>query len=94
MTTILIILLAAAFAISTAIAARAIAMADKAYAELYALRERVAAFAGQLQSWGYDAAAASIIDEILVGDVKAPDYYALKAENAKLKEELRNATER
>lgn len=96
MITLLIILLVVAiFAVGATLAAMgAKHAADKAYAELFALRARVVAFAGQLQSWGYDAAAASIIDEILVGEVKAPDYYALKAENAKLKEELRDVTER
>lgn len=62
MTTILIILLTAAFAISTAIAARAIVMAEKAYAELYTLRERVTIYVRRLQARGDDATAYDIID--------------------------------
>ena len=54
--------------------------ADKAV-----LLDRVVAFVGQLQAWGYDAAAVEIYAEIVSGPVIAPDYYALQAENAKLR---------
>ena len=57
--------------------------ADKAV-----LLDRVVAFVGQLQAWGYDAAAVEIYAEIVSGPVIAPDYYALQAENADLREKL------
>jgi len=50
------------------------------------LEKNVTAFAGQLESWGFDAAAKQIRSEIGV-DVEAPNFYKLQAENARLKEE-------
>jgi len=50
------------------------------------LEKNVTAFAGQLESWGFDAAAKQIRSEIGV-DVEAPNFYKLQAENAWLKEE-------
>ncbi len=46
--------------------------------------KNVTAFAGQLESWGFDAAAKQIRSEIGV-DVEAPNFYKLQAENARLK---------
>jgi len=50
--------------------------------------KNVTAFAGQLESWGFDAAAKQIRSEIGV-DVEAPNFYKLQAENARLREQLR-----
>mgnify|MGYP001316466614 CR=1 FL=1 len=52
------------------------------------LEKNVTAFAGQLESWGFDAAAKQIRSEI-GGDVEAPNFYKLRAENARLKGVLR-----
>ena len=48
------------------------------------LEKNVTAFAGQLESWGFDAAAKQIRSEI-GADVEAPNFYKLRAENARLK---------
>lgn len=58
-----------------------------------AIRESVEAFAGQLQAWGFNHAASEIINEILGGNVMAPDYYALRARGAKLERELATVRE-
>jgi hypothetical protein len=59
------------------------------------ITERVIAFAGQLEAWGYDPSAFDMLTEILGGDVNAPDYYAqqkqlaeAQQENARLKAEV------
>jgi len=52
------------------------------------LIENVIAFAGQLQAWNLPVAANEVINEILGGKTNAPDYYALKEENARLREIL------
>lgn len=50
-----------------------------------ALIDRVKAFAGQLSAWGYDDPANQVIEEILGEKVNAPDYYALQAENERMR---------
>jgi hypothetical protein len=55
------------------------------------LADRVAAFAGQLQAWGHEAAAKELIMEILGGEVNAPDYYALRARLAEAEEALKGS---
>ena len=57
----------------------------KLRADKVVLLDRVVAFVGQLQAWGYDAAAVEIYAEIVSGPVIAPDYYALQSENARLR---------
>jgi hypothetical protein len=47
---------------------------DEAVNDVATIRARVAAFAGLLAQRGYDAAAGEVIDEILIGPVRAwPD---------------------
>jgi len=58
---------------------------DMLQAQLIGLNQRITAFAGQLQAWGYENAARELISEILGGIVDAPDYYTLQDELAKEK---------
>lgn len=46
--------------------------------ELREQQDRVVAFAGRLQAWDLDDAAAEVLNEILRGPVVAPDYYELR----------------
>lgn len=56
---------------------------DMLQAQLIGLNQRITAFAGQLQAWGYENAARELISEILGGIVDAPDYYTLQDELAR-----------
>lgn len=62
------------------------AVADQQQDVLNKMRARIVAFAGQLQAWGYTEPARELLDEILIGPVNAPDYFALQIENAALRE--------
>ena len=59
---------------------------DRLFRALDELSGKVVAFAGQLQAWDFPVAASEMVNEILSGNVNAPDYYALQAENARLKD--------
>jgi len=72
------------------------AEANDYYTALRAMEARVVAFAGQLQAWDLNDAADELLKEIIGGTVKAPDYYALKAQlaetSARLADLARQAT--